>query len=144
MGWARNCPRFLLWFSKCLNILFNQIQAINRQLVVKVMNIYCFVTWSGKLLWIFFIIMSHNSVFIKSRKPTNFVVYCGIFSGYFISDKNKSVLIRDHLYVFWDCLYSGSIFDSMCLSPFFRFETRNQSLLDLNDFCGLTLASFLC
>ena len=29
-----------------------------------------------------------GSVFIKSRKLANFAVYCGIFSGYFISDKN--------------------------------------------------------
>ena len=36
-----------------------------------------------------------------------------IFSGYFISDKNRSVLFRDQLYVFWDCLYSGSVFDTV-------------------------------
>ena len=82
--------------------------------------------------------------FNKSRKPANFAVYCGIFFGYFISDKNRSVLFRDQLYVFWDCLYSGSVFDSVCFSPFFRFETGNQSLLDLNNFLDLTLASFLC
>ena len=85
-----------------------------------------------------------HSVFNKSRKPANFAVYCGIFSGYFISDKNRSVLFRDQLYVFWDCLYSGSVFVSVCFSPFFRFETGNQSLLDLNNFLDLTLASFLC
>ena len=84
--------------------------------------------------------LSLYSVFNKSRKP----VYCGIFSGYFIFDKNRSVLFWDQLYVFWDCLYSGSVFDSVCFSPFFRFETENQSLLDLNNFRDLTLASFLC
>jgi hypothetical protein len=66
-----------------------------------------------------------------------------IFFGYFISDKNRSVLFRDQLYVFWDFLYFGSVFDSVCFSPFFRFETGNQSLLDLNNFLDLTLASFL-
>ena len=76
-----------------------------------------------------FVIMT--SVFNKSRKPVNFAVYCNIFSGYFISDKNRSVLFRDQLYVFWDCLYSGSVFDSVCFNPFFRFETGNQLLLDL-------------
>jgi hypothetical protein len=88
--------------------------------------------------------LSLYSVFNKSRKPANFAVYCGIFSGYFIFDKNRSVLFWDQLYVFWDCLYSGSVFDSVCFSPFFRFETENQSLLDLNNFRDLTLASFLC
>jgi hypothetical protein len=48
------------------------------------------------------------------------------------------------LYVFRDFLYSGCVFDSMCFSPFFRFETGNQSLLDLNNFRDLTLVSFLC
>ena len=85
-----------------------------------------------------------TSVFNKRRKPANFAVYCVIFFGYFISDKNRSVLFRDQLYVFLDCLYSGSVFDSVCFSPFFRFETGNQSLLDLNNFLDLTLASFLC
>ena len=71
------------------------------------------------------------SVFIKNQKPANFPVYCGIFSGYFISDKNRSVLFRDQLYVFWDRHYSGSVFDSVCFNPFFRSEMGNQLLLDL-------------
>ena len=78
--------------------------------------------------------MQYYSVFIKSRKPANFAVYCGIYSSYFISDKNRSVLFRNQLYVFWDCLYSGSVFDSVCFSSFFRYEMGNQSLLDLNHF----------
>jgi hypothetical protein len=57
---------------------------------------------------------------------------------------NRSVLFRDQLYVFWDCLLFGSIFGGMCFSPFFRFETGNQSLLELNHFRDLTLVSFLC
>jgi hypothetical protein len=96
------------------------------------------ITTNRTYLW------SFDSVFNKSRKPANFAVYCGIFSDYFISDKNRSVLFRDQLYVFWDYLYSGSVFDSVCFSPFFRFEMGNQSLLDLNNFLDSTLASFLC
>ena len=94
--------------------------------------------WKRTIQWLF------HSVFNKRRKPANFAVYCGIFFGYFISDKNRSVPFWDQLYVFWDCLYSGSVFDSVCFSPFFRFETGNQSLLDLNNILDLTLESFLC
>ena len=96
-----------------------------------------FVTcWLKKLcqtLPTFHIIRCNSSVFIISRKPTNFAVYCGIFFAYFISDKNRWVLFRDQLYVFWDCLYSGSVFDSMCFSPFFRpVITRSKSFPRFN------------
>ena len=46
--------------------------------------------WLEKLcqtLPTFHIIRCNSSVFIISRKPTNFAVYCGIFFAYFISDK---------------------------------------------------------
>ena len=31
--------------------------------------------------------------------------------------------------MFWDCLYSGSVFDSVCFSPFFRFMKPVNSFI---------------
>ena len=97
------------------------------------------------------LIQHWSSVFNKSRKPANFAVYCGIFSGYFISDKNRSVLFWDQLYVSWDCFYSVSVFDSVCFSPFFQIWngkpviTRSKSFPRFNpgEFSVLNMYNYL-
>ena len=135
------CSTKFVVFQKTFFIHFHKmIYAKNVRILIDKINNLCRVSFKEYS----YQIRGQSSVFIISRKSANFAVYCSIFSSYYISDKKRSVLFRDQLYVFWDCLYSGSVFDSMCFSPFFRFEMGNQSLLDLDHFRDLTLVSFRC
>ena len=83
------------------------------------------------------------SVFIKSRKPANFAVYCGIFFGYFFPTK------IDRYFSGTSCMCFGIVFILVpylivwALVHFFRIETGNQFQIWKNGLKPTRSKSFL-